>query len=229
MVIGNAPPRRGPRDRTSLPWRSPKSIRVLIADYHAVIRIGFSSVCKAAGLTVVGLAKNEEELLELSKHSDVDVLLLDTRMKAMVAPLQKSSAPTCRFRTIALSNGEPDGRACNMVEAGAIGFLLKDSSRSQIVETIETVYFDEKCLPSWIRARISESKTRPGLSQRELEVLEMVSKGLTNKEIANIIRVSHFTVRNHVRRIIDKLDVSDRTEAATLAIQQGILSQYGVC
>jgi two-component system, NarL family, response regulator len=105
---------------------------------------------------------------------------------------------------------------------------LKDSSRSDIFDAISGVSSGLNYLPPWVMARVSERKGRPNLSLRELEVLEMVSKGLTNKQIAHAIQVSHFTVRNHVRRIIDKLDVGDRTEAATLAIHQGILSSYGV-
>jgi len=175
------------------------------------------------------LARNDEEVLQVLKDSVVDVLLLDVRMERALEILHDVKDVRPRTRVIVLSAVEPDEQVCAAIEAGAAGFLLKDSSRSQIVETIETVFAGEKCLPSWILARVAERKARPSLSQRELEVLEMVSKGLTNKEIAHVIQLSHFTVRNHVRRIIDKLDVGDRTEAATLAIQQGILASVGVC
>jgi two-component system, NarL family, response regulator len=205
------------------------SIRVLIADDHAVVRAGFQSVCESEGLAVVGLARNNEEILQCLRDSAVDVILLDVRMESAIAILPRIQEIDLQARVIALAAFEPDEQVCGAVEAGAVGFLLKDSSRSQIVEAIETVYVGEKCLPFWILARIAERRARPSLSQRELEVLEMVSKGLTNKEIAHAIQLSHFTVRNHVRSIIDKLDVGDRTEAATLAIQRGILTSYGVC
>ena len=229
MGTGNTLPNRSRRDSFRGNFSSPNSIRVLIADDHAVVRAGFHSVCHDAGLTVVGLARNDEEVLEALEDSAVDVLLLDIRMESAIQILRDIQDLSAPVRVVALSIVEPDEKVCGAVEAGATGFLLKDSSRSQIVEMIEAVYSGEKCLPFWILARIAERKVRPGLSQRELQVLEMVSKGLTNKEIAHAIQVSHFTVRNHVRRIIDKLDVGDRTEAATHAIQQGILSPYGVC
>ncbi len=228
MGMGNALPSRSRQDSYQENFSGQNSTRVLIADYHAVVRAGFQSVCQDEGLNVVGLARNDEEVLE-ALDSVVDVLLLDIRMEnaiQMLRDMQNCSSPV---RVIALSRVEPDELVCSAVEAGAAGFLLKDSSRSQIVEAIESVHSGETWLPPWIVARIAERKGRLSLSQRELEVLVMVSKGLTNKEIARVIQVSHFTVRNHVRRIIDKLDVGDRTEAATLAIQQGILTSYGVC
>ena len=100
------------------------------------------------------------------------------------------------------------------------------SSCSEIVQAVYAVYSGSRYLPQWIVARVSERKLRPILTPRELEILEMVSKGLTNKEIGRAIQISHFTVRNHVRHIIAKLEVGDRTEAATVAIQQGILLAY---
>jgi DNA-binding NarL/FixJ family response regulator len=204
-------------------------IRILIADDHAVVRAGFSAVCEEAGLAVVGLAKNDEEVLQILRGLVVDVLLLDVRIDPFTQVGDLIRRFGCRARVIALSSFEPDDLVCRAVEAGAAGFLLKDSSRSHIVETIEAVYVNEDSLPTWVHARIAEKRSRPSLSRRELEVLEMVSKGLTNKEIAHVFQVSHFTVRNHVRRIIDKLEVGGRTEAATVAIQQGILSSYASC
>src|SRR5438128_1012216 len=136
------------------------AIRVLIADDHAVVRAGFSTVCQDAGLTVVGLAKNDEEILKVVRDSVVDVLLLDVRIDRFieVGDLIQKFGP--RARVIALSSFEPDDLVCIAVEAGAVGFLLKDSSRSHIVETIEAVYADENCLPRWIGARIAEKKAR---------------------------------------------------------------------
>jgi two-component system NarL family response regulator len=104
-----------------------------------------------------------------------------------------------------------------------VGYLRKDISCTEIVEAVHTVHAGKTYFPQWIRDRVSERKFQPSLSRREREILEMVAKGLTNKEIGRAIQVSHFTVRNHVRHIIAKLEVGDRTEATTVAIQQGIL------
>jgi DNA-binding NarL/FixJ family response regulator len=231
MGIGNALPSRSQPKSLQGQQRPGTRLRILIADDHAVIREGFTSICRDAGFAIVGLARSGEELLSTLERLPVDVLLLDLRMPSTrvidtLVEIRNLPSPP---QVIILSSFEPDERVCDAVEAGATGFLLKDSSRTNIVEAICAVGSGCCCLPPWITSRISERKGRPGLSPRELEVLEMVSKGLTNKEIAQAIQVSHFTVRNHVRRIIDKLDVGDRTEAATLAIKQGILSPYGVC
>jgi DNA-binding NarL/FixJ family response regulator len=224
MGTGNAlPGRTHVSEKHSL---AQECIRVVIADDHAVVREGFHAVCHDAGFIVTSLPRSGPELLNILQGSSFDVLLLDIRMSSGTEALHAIEGRGSRPRVVALSSLEPDEQVCAAVEHGATGFLLKDSSRQQIVETIKTVHSGKPCLPLWVLVRVSERKNRPGLSRRELEVLEMVSKGLTNKEIAHAIQVSQFTVRNHVRRIIDKLDVGDRTEAATMAIQQGILPSY---
>jgi len=205
-------------------------IRLLIVDDHLVIRAGFSRILRSqAGLNVVGTVKSGEEALILLERCAVDVLLLDLRMPGMsgidtLLELQKLSSPP---QVIILSSFAPDEQVCRAVEVGAKGYLLKDSPYSEIIDAVHSVHLGKSYLPQWIIARLSERKVRSSLSQRELEVLEMVSKGLTNKEIGRAIQVSHLTVRNHVRHIIEKLDVGGRTEAATVAIQHGILMASG--
>jgi two-component system NarL family response regulator len=205
------------------------SIRLLIVDDQTVVRAGFSSVLRSqVGLNVVGAVPSGEEALRFLERFAVDVLLLDLHMPAMsgietLLTLQKLSCPP---QVIILSSFEPDEEICRAVETGAKGYLRKDTSCSEIIEAVYAVHSGSSYLPQWIVARISERKLRSTLSPRELEILEMVSKGLTNKEIGRAIQVSHYTVRNHVRHIIAKLEVGDRTEAATVAIQQGILMAY---
>jgi len=205
------------------------SIKLLIVDDHAVVRAGFSSVLGTqVGLEVVGSVRSGEEALAFLQGSLVDVLLLDLHMPAMsgietLLALKKRPRPP---QIIILSSFEPDEEICRAVEAGADGYLRKDSSCSEIVEAVYAVHSGSRYLPEWVVARISERKLRSTLTPRELEILELVSKGLTNKEIGRAIQVSHFTVRNHVRHIIAKLEVGDRTEAATVAIQQGMLMAY---
>jgi DNA-binding NarL/FixJ family response regulator len=101
---------------------------------------------------------------------------------------------------------------------------MKDSTRTQIVEAIRTVASGELHFPKGIAARILEREGRSGLSPREKDVLHMIAKGLTNKEIARVLLISQFTVRTHVKHILQKLEASDRTEAISIAMQQGILS-----
>jgi len=201
-------------------------VRLLIVDDHAVVRAGFSSVLRPQmGLKVVGSVRSGEEALTFLERCPVDVLLLDLHMPGMsgietlVALQELPSAPN----VIVLSSCEPDEEICRAVERGARGYLRKDISCSDIIEAIHAVHSGSSHFPQWIKDRVSERKLQPSLSPRELEILGMVAKGLTNKEIGRAIQVSHFTVRNHVRHIIAKLEVGDRTEATTVAIQQGIL------
>jgi two-component system, NarL family, response regulator len=203
------------------------SIRLLVVDDQTVVRAGFSSVLRGqVGLDVVGAVPSGEAALRFLERSAVDVLLLDLHMPTMsgvetLLTLQKLSCPP---RVIVLSSFEPDEEISRAVETGARGYLRKDTSCTEIIAAVYAVHSGGSYLPQWIVDRISERKPRSNLSPRELEILEMVSKGLTNKEIGRAIQVSHFTVRNHVRHIIAKLEVGDRTEAATVAIQQGILT-----
>jgi DNA-binding NarL/FixJ family response regulator len=206
------------------------SIRLLIVDDHEVVRAGFSSVLRRqVGLSVVGSVQSGEEALAFLARCPVDVVLLDLHMEGMsgietLIALQRLNPPP---NVIVLSSIEPDEEICRAVEAGSKGYLRKDISSIEIVEAIHVVHSGDGYFPQWIKDRISERKLQPSLSPRELEILEMVAKGLTNKEIGRAIQVSHFTVRNHVRHIIAKLEVGDRTEATMVAIQQGILNALG--
>ncbi len=202
------------------------SIRLLIVDDHAVVRAGFGSVLRRqAGLDVVGSVQSGEEALTFLERCSVEVLLLDLHMPGMsgIETLLASQELPCPPNVIVLSSFEPDEEICRAVETGAKGYLRKDISCTEIIEAVHAVHSGRSYFPQWIKDRVSERKLQPSLSPRELEVLEMVAKGLTNKEIGRAIQVSHFTVRNHVRHIIAKLEVGDRTEATTVAIQQGIL------
>lgn len=190
------------------------------------MREGFRSVLGAvAGLNVVGSAPGGEEALRLLKHRAIHVLLLDLHMPGMsgIETLLAAQELPCPPRIILLSSFEPDVEVCKALEMGAHGYLRKDTSCDEIVEAICAVHAGGCYLPQWLKARMSERAPGSSLSPRELEILEMVAKGLTNKEIGRAIQVSHFTVRNHVRHIIAKLEVGDRTEATSVAIQQGIL------
>lgn len=205
------------------------TIRLLIVDDHAVVRAGFSSVLRIQdGLEVVGSVHSGEEALAFLERNPVDVLLLDLHMPAMsgIETLLALRKHHRRPHVIILSSFEPEEEICRAVEAGADGYLRKDSSCSEILEAVYAVHLGGSYLPQWIATRISERRFQSTLTRRELEILEMVSKGLTNKEIGRAIQVSPLTVRNHVRHIIAKLEVGDRTEAATVAIQQGILMAY---
>jgi DNA-binding NarL/FixJ family response regulator len=130
-------------------------------------------------------------------------------------------------RVIILTSFEMDENIYRAVQAGALGYLLKDTSQSQMLEAINTVHSGRRYIPSQIAARLAERMMRSNLTAREVEILEMLAKGLTNKQIGTALSISDNTVRNHVNSIMEKMEVSDRTEAVAVAIQQGILQIPG--
>ena len=202
-------------------------IRVLIVDDHPVVRAGLATLLrKETGLRVAGAAHCGEEALEILKRTPIDVVLLDLRMPRisgidLLNLLKTFEKPPA---VIILSSYDYEEEIYRAVKAGALGYLSKNASRAQIVAAIDAVASGEKYFPEDVAARIAERGDRASLSGREIEILKMVSKGLTNKEIGRVLQISQYTVRNHVNHISAKLDVGDRTEAVTLALQQGIIS-----
>jgi two-component system NarL family response regulator len=180
---------------------------------------------KQGGLRVIGSVYGGREALQFLEKENADVMLLDLRMPSMdgidtLKELQKQMSPP---RVVILTNFEYDEDIYRAVEAGAKGYLLKDTSRDEIIAAIHAVHAGETHFPKRIADRLSERQHRPCLSAREVQILELLSRGLTNKDIGRALTISQFTVRNHVNRILTKLDVCDRTEASTVAIEQGIL------
>ena len=201
-------------------------IRVLIVDDHPVVRAGLASLLRRqAGLKLTGAAHSGEEAMELLKRSMVDVMLLDLRMPSIngIHLLNLLKSDDSRPKAIILSSYECEEEIYQAVKAGARGYLSKNAAREEIVAAIEQVVAGGAYFPDRIMHWIEDREARSSLSAREIEILEMVSKGLTNKEIAVALHISHYTVRNHINHITAKLQVADRTEAATVALRQGII------
>jgi len=207
---------------------SPKSpVRVLIVDDHPVVCAGLTSLLRRqSGLRVAGEAHTGEEALEIVHRTSIDVVLLDIRMPTITGlellPLLRNlSAPP---NVVMLSSYDYEEDIYRAVRAGASGYLSKDATRAEIVAAIVAVHNGGQYFPPAVAARIAQRELRSSLSSREIEILRMISKGLTNKEIARVLQISQYTVRNHLNHISAKLDVTDRTEAAMVALQQGIIS-----
>lgn len=202
------------------------AVRVLIVDDHPVVRAGLASLLRRqAGLKLAGAAHSGEEAMEMLKRSSVDVLLLDLRMPSIngIDLLNHLKTSDQKPKVIILSSYEYEEEIYQAVKAGARGYLSKNATREEIVAAIEEVTGGGTYFPERIVQWIEERDGRSSLSSREVEILEMVSRGLTNKEIAGALQISHFTVRNHLNHITAKLQVADRTEAATIALRQGII------
>jgi DNA-binding NarL/FixJ family response regulator len=202
------------------------TIRILLVDDHPVVRAGLASMLSTiAGLAVCGAASTAEEALQLIDAERPDVLLLDLRMPGMngIELLKVIRAKPFPPRSLVLTSYESDEEIYRAIEAGAQGYLLKSTLQAEIVAAIQAVHAGRHYIPPRIAARLAERMVRSALTQRELEILEMVARGLTNKQIGNALQISENTARNHINSIIRKLDVSGRTEAATAAIQQGLV------
>lgn len=202
------------------------SIRVLVVDDHPVVLAGLTSMLGTQiGIEVVGTASSGEEAMELLSGSHADVMLLDMRMPGMtgVDILHAMNRAKVATRAIILTSFETDEDIYRAVQAGAHGYLLKDAPQADMIAAIKMVSCGKRYFPPHIAERLAERMMRTNLTGRELEVLQMLARGLTNKEIGRALEISGNTVRNHVNSIIEKLEVSDRTEAATTAIHRGLI------
>jgi len=202
-------------------------IRILIVDDHPVVRAGLASMLGTqAELELIGSAPSGEDALRMLEESCPDVVLLDLRMQGMggVEVLLALKAAGRSARVIILTNYETDEDIYRAVQAGAQGYLLKNTSLREMVEAIRAVHAGRRYIPYHIASRLAERMVRTELTARELEILKLLSKGPTNKQIGHALGISEHTVRNHVLKIIEKLEVADRTEAATTAIQRGLIT-----
>jgi DNA-binding NarL/FixJ family response regulator len=177
------------------------------------------------GMEVTGAASSGEEALEMLRSQPADLLLLDLRMPGMsgIDTLHALKRARINVRVIVLTSFETDEDIYRAVQAGAQGYLLKDAPQSDMLHAIWAVHAGRRYFPRHIAERLAERMMRTELTAREVEVLHMLARGLTNKQIGNALSISANTVRNHVNSIIEKLEVSDRTEAATAAIHRGII------
>jgi two-component system, NarL family, response regulator len=176
-------------------------------------------------LRVVGAAWNGQEAFAMIERHQPQVMLLDLRMPGMngIETLQALRSLPNPPRVLVLTNFETDEDVYRAVRAGAQGYLVKSTTQQEMIEAIKTVASGRRYFPAQIASRLAQRMSRSNLTAREREILEMISKGLTNKQIGSALDISANTARNHVNNIIEKLDVADRTEAVTTAIQQGLL------
>jgi DNA-binding NarL/FixJ family response regulator len=202
-------------------------IRIMIVDDHPVVRAGLASMLiTQPDINVAGSASSGMEALALLEKMTPDVVLMDLRMPGMsgLEAIRAINARRDAPRIIVLTSFDTDEDIYQAVGAGAHGYVLKDAPQELLLHAIHSVHAGKRYFPADIAARLAERMARSNLTPRELQVLQLVAKGLTNKDIGRVFGISDKTARNHVNSIIEKLDVSDRTEAATIGMRQGLVS-----
>jgi DNA-binding NarL/FixJ family response regulator len=210
---------------------------VVLADDQELVRSGFRLILELAGIEVAGEAGDGREAVELARSTRPDVVLMDVRMPGMdgIEATRRIAQAGLPSRVLMLTTFDLDEYVYEALRAGASGFLLKDAGRERLVEAVRTVAAGESLFaPSVLQRLVSHFVERPPagaarprgalaeLSEREIEVLELVGRGLSNAEIAEALVISQATVKTHVRHMLQKLGLRDRVQAVALVYEAGL-------
>jgi DNA-binding NarL/FixJ family response regulator len=201
-------------------------IRILVAEDHLVARVGVTTIVgMQPDMTVIAEACNGQQAVELFRQYQPDVALLDLRMPVMsgveAAIAIRKEFPHAHLIALTTYGGDEDIRRALAV--GVQAYLTKDVLHDELLKAIRAVHAGQTYLPAPVAAALAAQMPRPDLSAREVQVLDHIVRGLANKQIAYALGIAEHTVKNHVKSILSKLGVQDRTQAATAAIQRGII------
>lgn len=211
------------------------SIRILIVDDHPVVREGLAAMLdRQEGMAVVGEASDGSAAVQKAIETTPDVILMDLRMPVMdgVEAMRRISARVPSARVIVLTTYDNDDFILRGIEAGAKAYLLKDAPREELFNAIRAVHGGESLVEPSASGKVldrfatlsNHTSLAESLSDRELGILRLMATGAANKAIAAHLCISESTVKTHIQSIFQKLDVNDRTEAVTHALQKGIIS-----
>ena len=203
-----------------------KIVRVLIVDDHPVVRDGLNAMLSTeADISVVGEAGTGTEALTLVNKLHPAVVLMDLLLPDIEGSqvIQRVCSRSSDIGFIVLTTVAGDEEIYRALEAGARGYLFKDMARKELVQAIRAVHRGLRYIPSQVGSRIAENFPRPDLSSREIQVLQLLAAGLRNKEISHELEVSEATINTHIKHILEKLNVTDRTKAVTTALRRGII------
>jgi len=195
-------------------------------DDHPIVRDGIAAIINLqADMTLVGAAATGAEALKQFVATSPDVTVVDLQLPDMNGfdLIKKINDKSPNARIVVLSSHEGDVDIQRALEAGAQGYVVKGLVREELLETIRSVHGGKRRLPAVIAQKLAEHMADEPISQRELEVLALMAAGRRNKEIAGELSIAEDTVKMHVRNILSKLQVNDRTEAVTIALRRGII------
>lgn len=206
--------------------KSEHPIRVLVVDDHFVVRIGLVALVNTEpDLTVVGEADDGEQAIALFEKLQPDLVLMDLRMPGKSGPevTMEMRRMSDKARVLILSAFDGDEEIHTALEAGAHGYVLKSATGDELIPAIHAVASGRRWIPQNVATRLKARNLFEDLTAREVDVLREVAKGLSNKELADALGITEHTAKDHIKSILAKLRVADRTQAVTLAIQRGIL------
>jgi NarL family two-component system response regulator LiaR len=213
------------------------TIRVLVVDDHSIVRRGIRALlAEIEDIEVIGEAADGQEAMAKADALNPDVILMDLVMPGIdgIEATRRITADEAGPPILVLTSFAGDDKVFPAIKAGALGYLLKDSEPADLVEAIRQVHRREPSLPPVIAQKVLEEVRRPSarrptsdpLTDREMEVLRMVAKGLTNPEVAQRLVITEATVRTHVSNILGKLHLANRVQATLYALQEGITSLH---
>jgi len=201
------------------------TVRVLIVDDHAIVRQGLAAMIEnEPDMTVVGQAGNGQDAIERYQQLQPDVVLMDLRMPHM-SGVEATIAICAEFshaRIIMLTTYDGDEDIYRGLRSGAKGYLLKDAEPDALLNAIRIVHSGQQYIPNEIAAKLVQHMNNPELSDRELEVIDLMVDGLSNHDIGTALNITESTVKFHVNRILSKLGVNDRTQAVVTALKRGL-------
>ena len=201
-----------------------KPIRIFLADDHPSLRAGLAAILdNQQDLKVVAEAGSGNEVM--SSKEAADVYIMDLRMPDGdgVQTIKALVARDAATKVLVLTTYDNEEDIFQALEAGARGYLLKDTTKEELVAAVRQVHQGERYLPQNIASRLADRLIRPNLTPRELDVLRLVSRGRTNKEMASAMFISEETVKSHMKSLFQKLGVHDRAEAVSVSLQRGLI------